>query len=71
MKTRIRQLTISFIELTVGAIVAAFAIEEFLVPNHIFDGGVTGISMIVAHFIPLPLWNTDIFHQSAIYADRI
>ena len=55
MKTRIRQLTISFIELTVGAIVAAFAIEEFLVPNHIFDGGVTGISMIVAHFIPLPL----------------
>ncbi len=46
---------ISFVELTIGAIVAAFAIEEFLVPNNIFDGGVTGISMIVANFIPVPL----------------
>lgn len=46
---------ISFVELTIGAIVAAFAIEEFLVPNSIFDGGVTGISMIIAHFAPIPL----------------
>ena len=46
---------ISFVELTIGAIVAAFAIEEFLVPNSIFDGGVTGISMIVSRFVPLPL----------------
>ncbi|MBQ7149076.1 MAG: YitT family protein [Pseudobutyrivibrio sp.] len=46
---------LSFLRLTIGAIVAAFAIEEFLVPNSIFDGGVTGISMIVAHFIPIPL----------------
>jgi uncharacterized membrane-anchored protein YitT (DUF2179 family) len=46
---------ISFLELTIGAVVAAFAIEEFLVPNSIFDGGVTGISMIVANFISLPL----------------
>ncbi|MCR5196472.1 MAG: YitT family protein [Pseudobutyrivibrio sp.] len=46
---------ISFVELTIGAIVAAFAIEEFLVPNNIFDGGVTGISMIVANFTPVPL----------------
>ena len=33
---------LSFLRLTIGAIVAAFAIEEFLVPNSIFDGGVTG-----------------------------
>ncbi len=46
---------ISYIELTIGAVVAAFAIEEFLVPNNIFDGGVTGISMIIAHFLKLPL----------------
>ena len=46
---------ISFLELTIGAIVAAFAIEEFLIPNSIFDGGVTGISMIISHFISLPL----------------
>ncbi|MCR4568422.1 MAG: YitT family protein [Pseudobutyrivibrio sp.] len=46
---------ISYIELTIGAVVAAFAIEEFLVPNNIFDGGVTDISMIIAHFLKLPL----------------
>ena len=31
----------------VGAIIAAFAIEEFLAPNTILDGGVVGISMMV------------------------
>ena len=50
-----KNLLVSYVELTIGAIVAAFAIEEFLVPNNIFDGGVTGISLIVANFIPLPL----------------
>ena len=34
-----------------GAVIAAFALEEFLAPNHILDGGVTGISMILSHFI--------------------
>ena len=45
----------SFLYLTFGAIIAAFSIEEFLVPNNLFDGGVTGISMILAHFIPVNL----------------
>lgn len=31
-----------------GAIIAAFAVEEFLVPNTILDGGVVGISIIVS-----------------------
>lgn len=30
-----------------GVIVASFALKEFLVPNHFFDGGVTGISLLV------------------------
>lgn len=50
-----KNLVISFLQVTLGAIIAAFAIEEFLVPNNIFDGGVTGISLIVANFIPVPL----------------
>lgn len=33
--------------LTVGALIYAFAIEGFLVPSQIIDGGVTGISMIL------------------------
>ena len=44
---------LSWLMLTAGAVLAAFALEEFLVPNNVFDGGVTGISMISAAFIPL------------------
>lgn len=33
--------------LTVGAFIAGFAIECFLVPNKIIDGGVVGVSMIL------------------------
>lgn len=39
----------------VGSIIAAFAISEFLSPNHIFDGGVVGVSMILEHFTPIQL----------------
>lgn len=31
----------------VGAVLAAFALEEFLIPSTILDGGITGISMIL------------------------
>ncbi len=41
--------------ITIGAIIYAFAIEAFLVPNHIIDGGVTGISMISSALSGLPL----------------
>lgn len=40
--------------LTIGAIITAFALESFLVPNNIIDGGVIGISMIVSH---ITKWN--------------
>jgi len=33
--------------ITFGIIIASFALKEFLVPNHFFDGGVTGISLLV------------------------
>lgn len=36
-----------FLMITFGAIVAAFAIEEFLVPCTILDGGIVGISIII------------------------
>ena len=35
--------------LTVGAFIAAFALEGFLVPNNIIDGGVIGLSMIASY----------------------
>ena len=42
---------LSWLMIIVGAVVAAFALEEFLAPNNIFDGGVTGISMIITHVL--------------------
>ena len=50
-----KELFISLIQLTLGAILAAFALEEFLVPNDVFDGGIVGVSMILAHYLPMRL----------------
>ena len=33
-----------------GVVIASFALKDFLVPNHFFDGGVTGISLLVHEF---------------------
>ena len=32
--------------LTLGPLVAAFALEVFLVPNNIIDGGIVGIQLL-------------------------
>lgn len=42
---------LSWLMLILGAVIAAFALEEFLAPNNIFDGGVTGISMILSNLL--------------------
>ena len=41
--------------LALGAAIAAFAIEEFLVPCNILDGGVVGVSIIVNHLTNIRL----------------
>ena len=51
----IRNEITSLIMMTGGAVLAAFALEEFLAPNDIFDGGVVGIAMITDIFLPLDL----------------
>ncbi len=33
--------------MVIGIIIAGFALKSFLVPNHFFDGGVTGISLLI------------------------
>lgn len=38
-----------FIFLTLGPAVAAFALEGFLVPNNIIDGGIVGVSIIISY----------------------
>jgi uncharacterized membrane-anchored protein YitT (DUF2179 family) len=41
--------------LTIGAIIASIGIEIFLVPNHIIDGGIVGLSIMGAHLTHVPL----------------
>ncbi len=47
-----------FIFLTLGSIIAAFALEEFLVPNRIIDGGIVGISIMLN---TLTSWSLGLF----------
>lgn len=37
------------IVITLGAILFAFALEAFLVPNQIIDGGIVGVSLLTSH----------------------
>ena len=41
--------------LTLGPCVAAFALEVFLVPNNIIDGGIVGISIILSYLTKMNL----------------
>ena len=38
---------VSFLAITLGAALAAFSLEEFLIPSTILDGGITGVSIIL------------------------
>lgn len=41
--------------LTLGPFIAAFALEVFLVPNNIIDGGIVGISIILSYLTKINL----------------
>ncbi|MBQ9019425.1 MAG: YitT family protein [Bacilli bacterium] len=44
-----------YLILTLGTLLSAFALEQFLIPNTILDGGVTGISIIIYKLTNIPL----------------
>ena len=48
MKSKTAKTIFEYLGMALGAILAAFAIEEFLVPCTILDGGVVGISIMVS-----------------------
>lgn len=56
IKNKTGSMIIQFIILTVGCFVAAAALECFLIPNTILDGGITGISIIIHKLWNPPLW---------------
>lgn len=41
--------------MTLGAMIAAFALEGFLIPNKIIDGGIMGIAIMTSYKTALPL----------------
>ena len=45
----------SYMALVAGAVIAAFSVEEFLVPCTILDGGVVGISIMINNLSRIPL----------------
>ncbi len=55
LKSQKYKTIISFFMLTVGVIFASYALETFLIPNTILDGGVTGISIIISKLTNIPL----------------
>lgn len=44
-----------WVYITLGVLSAGLGIKGFLLPNNFIDGGVTGISMLLAHIFELPL----------------
>lgn len=53
--TNSKRNVVSIIMLTVGTMIAAIALECFLIPNTILDGGITGISIIIYKLFKIPL----------------
>ena len=49
------ELLIEMLFITIGSVIAAFAIEEFLVGCTILDGGVVGISIMLNTLLKIPL----------------
>ncbi|WP_026566883.1 YitT family protein [Bacillus sp. UNC41MFS5] len=57
-KLPLRKIVLRAIAITIGAILMATGLEIFLVPNHVIDGGITGISIMLAHITG---WKLGIF----------
>lgn len=52
---RMAKLAQRVIMLSIGAAMMAVALEIFLVPNKMIDGGITGISIMLSHIFEIPL----------------
>lgn len=55
IKNKNLKFLLSFIMITIGSMFAAIALENFLLPNTVLDGGINGISIIFSKLFNLPL----------------
>ncbi|HJV45621.1 MAG TPA: YitT family protein [Bacillota bacterium] len=54
-RLRKRQIFFRFLFICLGALLVSVGLEIFLVPNNIIDGGITGISIMLAHLTGIKL----------------
>ena len=52
---KLQKTFLRFLGITIGALIMAVALEEVLIQNHLVDGGVTGIAMMISHMTGLSL----------------
>lgn len=57
-KLPLARIIVRIIAITIGAVLMATGLEIFLVPNHVIDGGITGISIMMSHITG---WKLGIF----------
>ncbi|WP_066308260.1 YitT family protein [Bacillus sp. FJAT-29814] len=57
-KLPLTRIIVRIIAITIGAVLMATGLEIFLVPNHVIDGGITGISIMLSHITG---WKLGIF----------
>ena len=55
LQNKVSRQIMNYTMLIAGSIVAAFALEQILIPALIMDGGMVGIAMIVSTKTPIPL----------------
>jgi uncharacterized membrane-anchored protein YitT (DUF2179 family) len=55
IKNKSLRKVIEYLVLTLGSVISAFALQQFLIPNTILDGGITGISIIIYKLTEIPL----------------
>jgi uncharacterized membrane-anchored protein YitT (DUF2179 family) len=54
-RLKLRSIIQRIIFITIGAVIMAYGLEAILIPNHMIDGGITGISMILSHLTSINL----------------
>lgn len=54
-RKKIYSITTKILFIIIGATLYSVGLEIFLIPNHLIDGGVVGISIMANHFIYVPL----------------
>lgn len=50
-----------YILITIGVILVAFGIQYFYAPNEIAGGGLSGLALVISHYIPFLSVGTLIF----------